>query len=294
MLFRSLQRILTSQPESPKNDPFGGTRIPSGIIEDNPLNFEAGFGFYKLDENRVLTTITVQADNQELSFHNSGGVQVASANIVGRVMNVAGRRVNFFEDVVNTTATAEELIDAKSRKSAYQKTIVLPPGHYKADLMVRDTNTGATGIRHLGFTVPKFGTDLAVSSMILCAVLKQTDDPTSRQFMIGDQKVIPNISGRFHRGSPVGLYLQIYNAGIDQTTLRPSVDVQYALLKDGKEVGKQTEDWRQTKMNGERLTVARLFDSRSLVPGTYTLEVRVKDHVSGQTLLEKASFNLVP
>ena len=41
-----------------------------------------------------------------------------------------------------------------------------------------------------------------------------------------------------------GVYMQIYNAGIDQTTLRPSVDVEYALMKDGKEIGKQTEDWR--------------------------------------------------
>ena len=289
-----LQRILNSQPEGPKNDPFGGTLIDTAKIEDNPLNFEAAFGFYKLDDNRVVTTITVQADNTELSFRSSGGVQVASANIVGRVVNVAGRRVNFFEDVVNTNATTAELIEARSRKSAYQKTIVLLPGHYKADLMMRDTNTGATGVRHLGFTVPRFGTDLAISSMILCAVLQQSDDPSSRQFTIGDQKVIPNISGRFHRGSPVGLYLQIYNAGIDQTTLRPSVDVEYVLLKDGKEVQKQSEDWRHTKMTGERLTLARLFDSRSMTPGSYAVEVRVKDHVSGQSLLQKASFNVVP
>jgi GWxTD domain-containing protein len=289
-----LKRILTSQPEGPKNDPFGGNLVGTGVVADNPLNFEAAFGFYKLDDNRVLTTITVQADNTELSFRNSGGVQVASANITGRVMNVAGRRVNFFEDVVNTTATTEELIEAKSRKSAYQKTIVLPPGHYKADLIVRDTKTGATGIRHLGFNVPKFGTELATSSVILCAVLRQSDDPTSRQFMIGDQKVIPNISARFHRGSPVGLYMQIYNAGIDQTTLRPSVDVEYVLLKDGKEVGKQSEDWRSTKTNGERLTLAQLFDSRGLTPGSYAVEVRVKDRVSGQSLVEKASFNVVP
>src|SRR5580765_8488794 len=58
-----LQRILTSQPENPKNDPFGGTLTPTGIVEDNPLNFETAFGFFRLDDNRVVTTITVQADN---------------------------------------------------------------------------------------------------------------------------------------------------------------------------------------------------------------------------------------
>ena len=219
---------------------------------------------------------------------------MASANIVGRIVNVAGRRVNFFEDVVTTTATPQELVDAKSRKSAYQKTILLSPGVYKADLIVRDTQTGATGVRHLGFTVPKFSSELAVSSLILCSVLEKSDESASRQFTIGDRKVVPNISARFRRSAPVGLYLQIYNAGTDQTTLRPSVDVEYALLKDGKEIEKQTEDRRQTKMTGERLNLSRLIDSRALTPGAYTIEVRIKDHVTGQALVQKESFSIVP
>jgi len=290
-----LQRIVNAQPALPKNDPFGTSRIPTPIIEDNPLNFEAGFGFFKLDDNRAITTITLQADNTELSFRDSGGVQVASANIFGQIMNVAGRRVNFFEDVVTTTATPQELVEAKSRKSAYQKTIVLPPGHYKADLMFRDTKTGATGVRHLGFTVPKFGSNLAVSSVLLCSVLQTVSETAvSQQFMIGDQKVIPNISGRFHRGLPVGLYLQIYNAGTDQTTLRPAVDVKYVLLKDGKQLQTQNEDWRSTRMTGDRLTLSRLIDSRSLQAGTYTFEVQVHDQVTGQSLVEKAGFTIVP
>ena len=290
-----LLRIVNSAPALPKNDPFGGSLVSTGTVEDNPLTFDAAFGFFKLDDNRVITTITLQADNTELSFHDSGGVQVASANIFGQIMNVAGRRVNFFEDVITTTATPQDLLEAKSRKSAYQKTLVLLPGHYKADLIFRDTKTGATGVRHFGFTVPKFGSQLAVSSVLLCSVLRTvSDDPSSRQFIIGDQKVIPNVSGRFLRGSPVGLYLQIYNAGIDQTTLRPAVDVEYALLKDGKELQKQTEDWRQTKMTGDRLTLSRLVDSRRLTPGNYDLEVRIHDQVTGQALVRKASFTVTP
>ena len=90
--------------------------------------------------------------------------------------------------------------------------------------------------------------------------------------------------------------MQIYNAGIDQTTLRPSVDVEYALLKDGKEVGKQMEDWRGNSDAGQRLTLARLIDSRQLAPGDYAMEVRVRDRVSGQSLVQKdyGKFTVVP
>ncbi len=289
-----LRRILDSPLPAPRYDPFGEGLIGTPKIEDNPLNFEASFGFFRLDDNRVVTTVTVQTDNRELSFNDSGGVQVATINITGRIINVVGRRVNFFEDAISTTATTEELIEARERKSAYQKTVVLAPGRYKADLLVRDTKTGATGLRHIGFIVPKFGSELATSSLILASVLqKVTDETASRQFMIGDQKVIPNISGTFHRGSPVGVYMQIYNAGIDQTTLRPAIDVEYALMKDGKELSKQVEDWRGSSTAGERLTLSRLIDSRGLTPGEYAVEVRALDRVSGQSLVQTAKFTIV-
>jgi len=97
----------------------------------------------------------------------------------------------------------------------------------------------------------------------------------------------------YQKGQPVGVYLQVYNAGIDQTTLRPSVDVEYALLKDGKELGKQAEDWRGMSDSGQRLTLARLIDTRQLAPGEYELAVRIRDRVSGQALTPSAKFTVV-
>jgi hypothetical protein len=149
-------------------------------------------------------------------------------------------------------------------------------------------------MQHVGFEVPRFGADLASSSLVLASVLEHVSDvPSSRQFVIGDKKVIPNLTGNYHRGSPVGVYMQIYNAGIDQTTLRPSVDVEYALMKDGREISKQIEDWRGSSDSGQRLTLARLVDSRGLNPGDYTIEVRVRDRVSGQNLVRSAKFTIV-
>jgi GWxTD domain-containing protein len=291
--WQELRTILDSPPPAPKYDPFGESITNTPKIEDNPLNFETSFGFFKLDDNRVVTTVTVQTDNKELSFHDSGGVQVASMNISGRIINVVGRRVSFFEDVVSTTATTDELIEAKERKAAYQKAVVLAPGHYKADLLLRDIKTGAAGFRQIGFTVPKFGSTLATSSLILASVLQQvTDETASRHFVIGDKKVIPNLTGTYRHNSPIGIYMQIYNAGIDQTTLRPSVDVDYVLMKSGKEIFKQAEDWRGNSDSGQRLTLARLLDTRNLNPGDYSIEVRVRDRVSGQSLAQTAKFTI--
>lgn len=270
-----------------------GTGTSTPVTDDNFLTANLQISFFKQSDDRVIVAFTVQADNRDLVFSDVGGLQTARLNISGRIMNVSGRRVGFFEDAVITTATTTELIDAKQRKSAYQKALPMLPGRYRIDLLVRDVESGAAGIQHVGFQVPKFGKDLASSSLVLASVLEQVSDvPASRQFVIGDKKVVPNLTATYRRGAPIGVYMQIYNAGIDQATLRPSVDVEYALMKDGKEIAKQIEDWRGNSDSGQRLTLARLVDSRGLKAGEYTIEVRARDHVSGQNLVQSAKFTI--
>src|SRR5258707_13259075 len=105
------------------------------------------------------------------------------------------------------------------------------PGRCRCVLLVRDVVSGSASLQHIGFEVPKFGANLTSSSLILASVLEQVSDiPQSRQFVIGDKKVIPNLAAEYRLGAPIGIYMQIYNAGIDQTTLRPSIDVEYALI----------------------------------------------------------------
>jgi hypothetical protein len=244
----------------------------------------------------VLAAITIQADNSELSFTNSGGLQIAHMNITGRLTTIAEKRVGKFEDSVVTTATPEELSSARMRKSAYAKSFILDPGHYRLDLLVRDTDSGATGVQHVGFKVPAFPQNkLAASSIVLAAKLEDTSATGSgSRFVIGTTKVIPNLSGEFRRGQPVGIYLQVYNAAIDQTTLRPAVDVEYFLLKDDKEIAKQTEDWRQINDAGQRLTLTRLIDTTSLANGDYRLAVRIRDRITGDTIMPTTGFKVVP
>ena len=242
----------------------------------------------------MITAFTIQTENRDLVFEESGGLKQAHINIFGRITSVAGRRAGTFEDPVITTATSEELVEAKDRKSAYQKAVALTPGTYKVDVIVRDVASGATGVRHVGFTVPKYDPQkLSTSTLVLAAKLESlVNQPAVGQFVIGQQKVIPNVSGIYRRGQQVGVYLQVYNAGIDQTTLRPSVDVEYVLSKDGKEVGKQPEDWRGMSDSGQRLTLARLVDTQRLPVGEYELMIRIRDRVSGQSLSPAAKFTV--
>ncbi|HEX8180998.1 MAG TPA: GWxTD domain-containing protein [Pyrinomonadaceae bacterium] len=295
--FERLQQLADlSRPPVIKNTELAGVLTTgSGLVEESPLDFDLRVDFFRQADDRVMTAFTIQTENKDLTFTDVGGIQRAQMNIFGRIMAVNGRRVAVFEDAVTTDATPDELLNAKERKSAYGKVVPLAPGTYKVDVVVRDIKSGATQIKHQGFTVPKYDPkQLSTSTLLLAAKLQTLGDQIPvGMFTIGQYKVIPNVSGVFRRGDPIGVYMQVYNAGVDQTTLRPAVDADYVLMKDGKEIGKLSEDWRGMSDAGQRLTLARMIDSSKLAPGDYQITIRIRDQVSSQSLTQAANFKIV-
>lgn len=294
--FEVMDLLLALERDQPLERNFIGTSTDTPIADDNPINFETQFNYFRQSDNRVLAVLTIQTNNDELSFTNSGGLETARLNIFGRVTSVANRRVGKFEDSVTTTATSEELSTTRTRKSAYAKGFILDPGRYRVDVIVRDVHSGAAGLKQVGFVVPEFQVDrLSASSIVLAIKLEKMEGGAPvGPFVIGTTRVIPNLSAIYRRNQPVGIYLQIYNAAIDQTTLRPAADAEYVLLKNGKELSRLVEDWRQIDDAGQRLTLTRLIDSSALEPGEYEIQIRIRDHVSGQKITPSATLTIAP
>ena len=296
MPFRRLEILnALSVPPSVKFSDLQIALSESPVIDNNPLAFDVQVDFFRQSEDRVITTFTIQAPNKELTFEKVGGLETAKMNIFGRITAVSGKRSGIFEDSVITSATAGELVSMKDQKSVYQKAIALTPGTYKVDVVVRDVHTGNKGIVNLGFAVPRYDEKkLSTSSLVLAAKLRNTTErDIGGQFVIGNSKVVPNLSGIFKQGLPVGVYMQIYNAEVDQTTLRPAVDVEYVVSKAGKELLRQKEDWSGLSDSGQRLTVARLLPTENVQPGDYEIKIITKDRVGGQAIENKAKFTVV-
>lgn len=269
------------------------------VLDKDPLLFDVRVDYFRQSDDRVITTFTIQTNNKELKFEDNGGLQTAKMNVFGRITAVSGKRSGIFEDSVTANATVSELTEMRERKSVYQKAIALTPGTYKVDVVVRDVTTGNKGIVNMGFVVPRYDDKkLSTSTMVLTSKLRiTTDRDIGQMFVIGNAKVIPNLSGVYKQGEEVGIYLQVYNSEIDQTTLRPAVDVQYILTKDGKELMRQTEDWSGLSDSGQRLTLARLLPTAGLTPGDYEIKVQIKDRVrtEGQQVIEnKGKFTIMP
>src|SRR5262245_54803706 len=242
----------------------------------------------RVTDTAVLTSFTVQLDNEDLVYKELGGLSQAAINIYAKITNVSGRRAGLFEDVVTRSCTAEGLPIELQLKSAYQKNLVLPPGNYKIDLVVRDVNSGKTAVRKEGFVVPKYEEGkLSTSTLILASTIQPLNGRlASGQFVLGSLKVIPNTARDFKQDQPLGIYMQVYNVGIDQTTLRPSVDIEYVITQKGKEIMRIKEDGKNglSSINSQQMTLARLVPLKGFKPGFYDVHVTIKDNVLNQTI----------
>ena len=186
----------------------------------------------------MVSSFTLQLDHSDLSYKNVGGIAQATVNVHARITALSGRKAGIFGDVVETRCREDELPFESKRSSVYQKNVILEPGRYKVDVVVRDVVSGHTGIVHQGFEVPKYVSEKLQSSTLIIADLVESlnGKVAAGQFIFGSNKVRPNVSQHFKQSQSLGVYLQAYNVQIDQMYLKPKVNAEYIIAKSGKEV----------------------------------------------------------
>src|SRR4030095_2239343 len=266
---------------------------PSFDVLDAVLNVN----LMRVPENAVLTSFTVEMANQDLVYKEVGGLPQAAVNIFAKITNVSGRRAGLFEDVVTSSFTPEALPVGQQMKSTYNKNVILPPGNYKVDMVVRDVNSGKTQVIKLGFAVPKYEEgQLATSTMILASKIEPLNGRLpSGQHVLGSLKVIPNATGEFKQNQTLGIYMQVYNVGIDQATLRPSTDIEYVISQKSKDVMRIKEDGKGGlgSINTQQMTLARLIPRKNTKPSSYKVQIVIKDNVMGKTFTtDKDTFQV--
>jgi hypothetical protein len=261
----------------------------------NLLPFDYRTDFIKITEDTVLTPITIQIDNKNMTFQNKEGVQRAAVNIYGRVSTITGRVAQVFEDVVTADVPESLFKQTLEKKSIYQKAVPLRSGLYKLELVLKDLNSGNVGTEYRGFTVPKFQEDkLATSSIILADKIEKLSlkQVAAGQFVIGSSKIRPKVKEVFDRNETMGIYFQIYNLALDEKTNKPSATIEYVLKKGEKEVSRFSE--QQDKLAGasQQMTLEKLLPLNDLEPGRYSLVVNVTDNLSKKTISPVAKFEV--
>jgi len=270
--------------------------VVTSRISTSLLPFDERTDFIRVTDETVLTPITVQVSNSDLQFQNKDGVMHGVLDIYGELTSLGGHVVNTFEKSLVLDVPEHEFQLYQAHKSVYQQAIPLKPGRYKLSLVLKDDLNGHTGSQELGIVVPKFDDgNLTHSSLILADQIQPlpTAQVGSGPFVIGGTKVRPSVNNSFTRDQRLGIYMQLYNLGVDDKTHKPSLDVHYVIEKDGKPLLDQPEDETNLKKASQQFTIIKTMGLRALPPGRYTVQIKVTDNIKKQSVSPSATFEVL-
>jgi GWxTD domain-containing protein len=293
--FDNLERFFRVQ-RAPAHFPELAEKITSRIIA-NQLPFQYRADFLRATTATVLVPITIQLHNRDLSFQAKQGVNSAVLNLYARISTVGGRVVQTFEDVVSRDIPDSLLRSSLDVDSVYQKSVPLAAGLYRLDVVIKDAQSGNLGTLSTALRVPHFDEErLDASSLILADQIERvpSNQIGSGQFVLNSYKVRPRLSREFSSSDKLGVYLQLYNLRLDETSHRTRVAITYRITQNLQEVWRDVETSDDVQQGGEQLTVRRFVPVDSLTPGHYTIEITAIDLLTNQTVTRTADFIVTP
>jgi len=267
-------------------------------ISYNILPCKVRTDFFPVTDASVLTYVTVQFDNKDLQFTSKEGLQRATVNIFGRITTMTRRIVSTFEDTVTINAAPQLLQAYQAQKSIYQKPMPLAPGTYRLNVVSKDLTAGNMNNYEAAITVPRLDPDKATTSSVMLADIIEKVPMKSigaGQFIIGDSKVRPRMDDVFKHEEKMGIYLKVYNLGADETTHKPVGTVTYELVRSGsnERIFDFTENLGEVPdASASQLTIEKFLPLKSLLPGQYTLRMKIVDKSRNQTLTPSAKFTV--
>ena len=263
------------------------------------LPFSIREDYFRLNDKQVLAPVTVQTENKQLKFRQEGDRNVARLAVYGIVTSIGNRVVYEFEDDVLVSHGLQDLEAALSQKSIYQRIIPLDDKmRYKLDLIVQDLHSGQTGVVRRPLIPPSFQTEkIAASSLVLSDSVRIIDTIPEEveRFVLGDVKIYPSLANEFTSDRPLGVYFQLYNVQIDQSTLLPSLVVTISVFKDGELLGQLSAaqgEWVQF-YSGQRIVILKLIGLEGMESGEYQIKVEVQDRLNEQQLELNDRFTIV-
>jgi len=267
-------------------------------ISYNILPCKVRVDFFPVTDASVLTYVTVQFDNKDLQFTSKEGLQRATVNIFGRITTMTRRIVTTFEDTIIVNTAPQMLQAYQALKSIYQKPLPLQPGTYRLNVVSKDLTAGNMNNYEVAITVPRLDPDKAsTSSVMLADIIEKVAMKSigTGQFIIGESKVRPRMDDVFKHEEKMGIYFKVYNLGADQTTHKPAGSVEYELVRSGsnERIFDVTQDFNEIPdASASQMTIERFLPLKSLLPGQYTLRMKITDKNRNQTLTPSAKFTV--
>ena len=292
-----------SEPPAAASAPETGTDAASKLLRgalDSPfpmrdLPVDVRADFMRTEAGDVVAA-TVWLDASRLSFAaGDAGRETAALDIVGVVVNEAGKPVDQFSDRVELSLTPESKERAVRNGLTYRKTMAVPAGLLQARVAVRADRSDLVGSGMQWVEVPDRARDgVALSSILLLGegAVPSAAPPGGRGTVSFDRPEGPEVSRRFARDGHLDYVLVVYGSGAPKAAPAADVVVESALLSGNTVLAQSPAAPVGADGPGGLPMVSGRLRLEPLAPGDYELRLVVSDRAAGSTATRSLRFTV--
>jgi VWFA-related protein len=264
---------------------------------DLPLSME--LPAFRFQEGRYVIPLSIEVPPGNVKFDRKNDRQLMQLDVLGVVREREGAILSRLGGSFNVTLTSEQYRLIQNNNIFYRQDIILAPGTYGIDLLVKDKLSGKMTARREQLVLPVAGAEFSTSGIVLSRYAELAPKELSKGAGVdvlsqGGAQVRPSPGREFRPADNLIIFFELYNAATHAGTSKPQVRVSVTLMKDERAVTRPVTH-ELTEVAGApvpHLTFSKYIKLEGLQAGSYTARIEARDMVSGKLLVRQAAFSI--
>jgi VWFA-related protein len=274
---------------------------------DLPLALE--IDYFRVSPSAYYVPVSVKVPGSVIALAQKKGGGVTQFDFLGQIQDERRNVVGNVQDYIKVKLDAGEAERVARRNFHYDAGFTLAPGRYRMKFLVREGQSGKMGTFDARFVVPDLSADstlLKTSSIIwssqrepLKAVVGaaeklQKKAVAANPLIVGNEKVVPNVTKVFRRSQNLYISFDVYDAipdPADGRTRRVTVGMSLFNQKGVKSF--ETTPVKVSELVATRpnaMPVQMQASLKGLAPGRYTCQINVVDEIGRKFAFPRAAI----
>jgi VWFA-related protein len=266
-------------------------------LTDLPLALEVDY--FRISPSAYFVPVSVRVPGSVLALAAKKAGSETEFDFVGQIQDERKAVVGNVQDYIKIKLDAGESQKLARRNIHYDAGFTLAPGRYRMKFLVREAQSGHMGTFDARFVVPDLAADsktLKTSSVIwssqrepLKAVVGDADRKVARKvaqsnpLIVGQEKVVPNITKVFRRDQNMYISFDVYDALPDPDNYKlRRIAVSMSLYNQKGAKAFEASPLKATELAVTRpnaVPVQLQVPLKGLAPGRYTCQINVIDEI---------------
>lgn len=257
---------------------------------------------FRAREGLFTVPLAIELPPAAVKFERKGDKRSMQLEVLGVLRTTTDKILSRLGGNFDVNLTDADYQSIVNNNIFYRQDMVLAPGEYTLDLIVRDRQSGKASAKREQFVVPEPDAEFAVTPVVLSRFVEParlpvlvSDEPAD-VFAHGRSQIRPSPGRQFQATDNLIMFLSVYNAANSADTGKPLVRITVRLLKDGQPATKFFDYVLSDVQNQPvpHLTFAEYIRLAGLAPGNYVAAIEIKDMVTRKSVKQDAPFTIVP